>query len=608
MANRITLRHGSTAPSASNLLPYELGWNENNLGLYIGQPSGEPLLISTDAKLAEYNTDEDVFQIRHAKAEKPSYNSEVVRKITGGTLAWNQLVTDANKTATVTPNGTTTYSYKNLSIICEYNHVYFVSAKITYNGSKFPMRTYTQISGGIYGRPAQDITQAGTSRYEWLAKKSNTSTQAIQIGISNIASSSKLTSDDAWTYDDANVFDLTQMFGPTIADHIYALEQATAGAGVAWFRRYFNRDYYEYNNTLANTYFDQYETTGFNQWDEEHQLGFYNANGVFSANTNGYMSSKNAIRIIPDTSYCLSFQGATTQTIYVCFYDLNGTFISRSGWSLSGGKRLFTTPSNAYYLQFSTESFYGTTYKNDICINLSDASRNGQYEPYRYSRITFFDNPVLLRGIPYLDENDNLRFNGDTLEANGKLTRRYGIVDLGTLNWTYLTTGSGVAPYFYANTSSFPQGNIKFVGNSWDVVYPIICSKYISVIRNQTYFVDKTITADGGGGVVTQIQVKDSAYTDAATFKTAMNGVYLVYELATPTEEEFTPIDGPLVSDSLGLEVIAKSDWDDTPILAQMDILYANEVRANVEMIATNKVITNITINNAIGTAIGGSY
>ncbi len=47
MANRITLRHGSTAPSASNLLPYELGWNENNLGLYIGQPSGEPLLISS---------------------------------------------------------------------------------------------------------------------------------------------------------------------------------------------------------------------------------------------------------------------------------------------------------------------------------------------------------------------------------------------------------------------------------------------------------------------------------------------------------------------------------------------------------------------------------
>lgn len=48
MANRITLRHGSTAPSASNLLPYELGWDQNTLGLYIGQPNnGAPLLISS---------------------------------------------------------------------------------------------------------------------------------------------------------------------------------------------------------------------------------------------------------------------------------------------------------------------------------------------------------------------------------------------------------------------------------------------------------------------------------------------------------------------------------------------------------------------------------
>lgn len=48
MANRITLRHGSTAPSASNLLPYELGWDQNTLGLYIGQPNnGTPLLISS---------------------------------------------------------------------------------------------------------------------------------------------------------------------------------------------------------------------------------------------------------------------------------------------------------------------------------------------------------------------------------------------------------------------------------------------------------------------------------------------------------------------------------------------------------------------------------
>ena len=34
-------------------------------------------------------------------------------------------------------------------------------------------------------------------------------------------------------------------------------------------------------------------------------------------------------------------------------------------------------------------------------------------------------------------------------------------------------------------------------------------------------------------------------YADADAFKTAMNGVYLVYELATPTTENATPFTSP---------------------------------------------------------------
>lgn len=41
-------------------------------------------------------------------------------------------------------------------------------------------------------------------------------------------------------------FDLTQMFGSTIADYIYSLEQSQAGAGVAWFKKLFPADYYPY--------------------------------------------------------------------------------------------------------------------------------------------------------------------------------------------------------------------------------------------------------------------------------------------------------------------------------------------------------------------------
>lgn len=43
------------------------------------------------------------------------------------------------------------------------------------------------------------------------------------------------------------IFDLTRMFGEETADYIYSLEQANAGAGVAWFKELFHKDYYPYN-------------------------------------------------------------------------------------------------------------------------------------------------------------------------------------------------------------------------------------------------------------------------------------------------------------------------------------------------------------------------
>jgi hypothetical protein len=60
-----------------------------------------------------------------------------------------------------------------------------------------------------------------------------------------------------------------------------------------------------------------------------------------------------------------------------------------------------------------------------------------------------------------------------------------------------------------------------------------LCSKYRTVARSSNVFVDKTLAIDGVT-VVSQIQVKDTAYTDAAAFKQAMQGVMLYYELETP--------------------------------------------------------------------------
>lgn len=102
-------------------------------------------------------------------------------------------------------------------------------------------------------------------------------------------------------------------------------------------------------------------------------------------------------------------------------------------------------------------------------------------------------------------------------------------VDLGTLDWKINTT-SGVGKHFYALADHL---NFKYLGAFGTTIYNALCSKYRTVARNSHVFVDKTLAIDGVT-IVSQIQVKDTAYTDATTFKQAMQGVMLYYELATP--------------------------------------------------------------------------
>ena len=113
---------------------------------------------------------------------------------------------------------------------------------------------------------------------------------------------------------------------------------------------------------------------------------------------------------------------------------------------------------------------------------------------------------------------------------NKKYYQCVGNMDLGTLNWAINST-SLVGEHFYGFVD---PGKLKRLGMFQVTVHNILCSKYMTVARNQNVFVDKTITLDGDSIAVSQIQIKDTAYTDAAAFKQAMQGVILYYELANP--------------------------------------------------------------------------
>ena len=113
---------------------------------------------------------------------------------------------------------------------------------------------------------------------------------------------------------------------------------------------------------------------------------------------------------------------------------------------------------------------------------------------------------------------------------NKKYYKCVDSMDLGTVNWQVETS-----PTFGTYFSTFVDSRkFKKIGDFTQKRHNILCDKYLTVKRDVKEYVDKTILLDGTVSVVTQIQVKDTAYTDATAFKQAMSGVMLCYELANP--------------------------------------------------------------------------
>lgn len=140
--------------------------------------------------------------------------------------------------------------------------------------------------------------------------------------------------------------------------------------------------------------------------------------------------------------------------------------------------------------------------------------------------------------------------------ANGvkKFVKNVGVVDLGTLNW-----------YLRGN-----QGN-TFTADGTILGYKYglngLCVKYETSTRVDS---DKTIFMYNSYLGNNIISITDTDYTDAATFKAAMNGVMLVYALATPTETDLSDYFGEdnLIGVEAGGTITAVNEYEyDVPSL-----------------------------------------
>lgn len=493
-------------------------------------------------------------------------------KIVGGTLAWNQIIpTSIKSSSTRTPTGTTKYDYVNTYFEgYDAGHVLFVSALFTFNGTERSTLTpYIQFgtSYGVYAINISNMLANGNNRVKGFAKLNSNTSGAIVVGISD--SAANLTSSDTWSYDDLMVLDLTKKFGSTIADYIFGLETATAGAGVAWIKKLFPKDYYAYQaGKLESVKASAHNTIEFNAWDEEWEVGKYSTGNGEKADSTENIRSKNKVKCFGNTIYACSRYNNVA--VVFIFYDGSDNFISSTNITTN---QTFTTPANCEYFAFYTGTAYGTTYKHDICINLSwDGERDGEYEAFKKNSYPL-DDSLELRGIAKLDANNDLYYDGDEYESNGKVTRRYGVVDLGTLTWEYQSPST-----FYAGLSGVKINTTNGISTK----YPKAGNKATSNVDNNP---DKTFCFNTSFAFV---NIKDSAYSDAATFKTAMSGVYLVYELATATEETADAYQNPMIVDDFGTEEfvdagVAAGDRD-VEIPVGHDTEYQNNLRAKLEM------------------------
>ena len=237
------------------------------------------------------------------------------------------------------------------------NHIYAISC--TYQGNK---SATVQMS---IGASAHNFSVESMKLVDLMlvgVYEGNSATWQLTAYIDNMEVG------DTFTISNVKIYDLTMMFGagnePTTVEEFYT-------------RIPIGMDIDVYNEgQLISMYTEAIKTVGFNQWDEQWTLGTILTTTGEIVNTTSSIRSKNYIPVFANTKYYIR-RGAS-QREYVFFYDKEKKFIDANRTI-----NTFTTPENCRFVMFRLDSAYGTTYKNDICINISHSGyKDGTYEPY----------------------------------------------------------------------------------------------------------------------------------------------------------------------------------------------------------------------------------
>lgn len=522
-----------------------------------------------DGKICEYTgeiksvdvTDNSPYLFR-ASGGNASIGSRVSENwIEGGSVAVNQLIPDSYSSESIAyGGGTGTKTATTISLTGTtgtYTYAAFTSRRSLNNHIYLIVFNVDSISSGISSVWCKAnntnnsvVFPANTGIFATVNKSFGADGQYI-IGFS-VASGS--VSGQTMTISKMQEIDLSRMFGQDTAEHLATLSNEVA---IDILRPWIDVNvYHPYNaGVLESVNLLKKKTTGLNQWDEVWELGYINETTGLNASSTGRIRGKNYMKALPNTSYCLGYVGTaitgSSLVLDAFWYNANKEFIGLSGWKSKN--TVVISPAKAAYFRIGMATAYGATYKNDICINISDASHNGTYDSYKVYEYSMPSGD--LYGVSKF-VNNNIVYDGNRYYPDGRKETRFAIVDLGSLTWSY----SSSLKYFSTTLSDVkPTPNTSTVAN-------IICTLYTAdsatnIVNNAASY-NKSIAINQLGDLF----VSDQSYSTAAAFKTAMNGVYLVYEKASSTTSTGTPYQQTQLVDNFGSEEFVTNTGNTVPV------------------------------------------
>lgn len=317
------------------------------------------------------------------------------------------------------------------------------------------------------------------------------------------------------TFDNINLFDLTAIFGA-------GNEPSTAGE----FEAMFPDDYYPYSDPeVVHAGVETVESVGKNLFNPENILI-----GTYSKDTGTWRiqnNAKKALNMVFEENTQYTFSAFLNQSTSNSNIRLSVKYTDETKNNLF----LYTSSTSEVYETDTTEAgktvkeiwidWGASGYAEFRKLQIEKGVKATAYSPYQRNTLTI---PESIRNLDGYGWSAGNVYNYVDFE-NKKFHKRVGCVDLGTLEWTSKTDC-----YFRAVLSTLKPGKNEKVSNG-------CCKKYLLYDANHVMRVAKGIAL--GVNHFNNVDVRDENYTDVTTFKTAMSGVPLYYELAT---EEVTDI------------------------------------------------------------------